>query len=181
MWADQFHSYWQFQSLFYWNCRLIDRRRGITQEELEFQSLFYWNCRLIPTIRYSSGSSHLSFNPCFIGIAVWSPWGCGGNRRELLVSILVLLELPFDQQSGRSRWSRPRSFNPCFIGIAVWSPHGSWCVAGELSSFNPCFIGIAVWSSEDLKWDTKKVKFQSLFYWNCRLILPTQRISEGAR
>jgi len=61
---------------------------------MEFQSLFYWNCRLIRG------------NSVFRGSA--SP-----------VSILILLELPFDQQELEQRAAEMLSFNPYFIGIAV--------------------------------------------------------------
>jgi len=67
---------------------------GIVMYEAMFQSLFYWNCRLI-----SSRSSCVAY-----GIAV---------------SILILLELPFDPADQYGSQENKCSFNPYFIGIAV--------------------------------------------------------------
>jgi len=107
----------EFQSLFYWNCRLILIALSFisTLNEVSilillelpfdlsiyaitagidgFQSLFYWNCRLIRLMESQQQSSQ--------------------------VSILILLELPFDKkQAGIAHWGG-NSFNPYFIGIAV--------------------------------------------------------------
>ena len=60
----------RFQSLFYWNCRLIYRAEVSRTPCKEFQSLFYWNCRLIYVTQLSDLSWNPCFNPYFIGIAV---------------------------------------------------------------------------------------------------------------
>ena len=82
-----------FQSLFYWNCRLIRRSlphpgrykgvsilillelpfdsdaHAVRSRVIMFQSLFYWNCRLMT--RCPQNPYWLKgFNPYFIGIAV---------------------------------------------------------------------------------------------------------------
>ncbi len=138
-----------------------------------FQSLFYWNCRLIETLVIAEIGMNFCFNPCFIGIAVWS------TTPDIRTS------------------TAPRCFNPCFIGIAVWStavadgtaPEGRFqslfywncrlivvevTLAGGYDSFNPCFIGIAVWSLPNIMHPHNGQTFQSLFYWNCRLIILVQ-------
>ncbi len=135
----------EFQSLFYWNCRLICKVCGHVWLARVFQSLFYWNCRLI---------------------------GCAYRSSSRLrgVSILVLLELPFDLIATVEVYSVSLSFNPCFIGIAVWSSIPTRHTRRS-RGFNPCFIGIAVWSHPGSAQEPEGYRFQSLFYWNCRLIL----------
>jgi len=39
--------------------------------------------------------------------------------QEVLVSILVLMELPYQQYFKQLTAERVRSFNPCFNGIAI--------------------------------------------------------------
>jgi len=68
--APVLHTALRFQSLFYWNCRLILNAIHSDRVISEFQSLFYWNCRLIPIPFSASRLRLMSFNPYFIGIAV---------------------------------------------------------------------------------------------------------------
>ncbi len=116
-----------------------------TTPTLMFQSLFYWNCRLITFFTIVPIRANMGFNPCFIGIAVWSFRSGGLPGMVGWVSILVLLELPFDLNLNVDSNNATNGFNPCFIGIAVWSPAAAWDKFDQLL-------------------------FQSLFYWNCRLI-----------
>ena len=114
------------------------------------------------------GRGITSFNPCFIGIAAWT-------------------------RIGIASFPKYYSFNPCFIGIAAWTSKAA-AVPIAHDSFNPCFIGIAAWTL--FSWYPpmlynrvsilvllelprerynggidagKSTKFQSLFYWNCRV------------
>ncbi len=110
----------------------------------EFQSLFYWNCRLIPAIICSIIWIPTGFNPCFIGIAVWS------------ISL-----------SGLSMPSR--CFNPCFIGIAVWSTRETFDTEAAEQFQSLFYWNCRLIDSLNPGLDEQE-RFQSLFYWNCRLI-----------
>ncbi len=159
----------------------------------EFQSLFYWNCRLITQLTISGWPVRTRFNPCFIGIAVWSSRKRKNRKATICFNpcfIGIAVWSPGNIYPQCMCWS----FNPCFIGIAVWSARAcfnpatsagvSILVLLELPfdppptpflpptdrGFNPCFIGIAVWSILCHAFYAVALGFQSLFYWNCRLI-----------
>ena len=110
-----------FQSLFCWIC-LLDNRSGHTKGKKEMVSILVlldlpfgqpnhpnyqtnYQVSILVLLDLPFGltpfpgisDAEISFNPCFVGSAFWTlllsmlkPWGC---RR--LVSILVLLDLPF--------------------------------------------------------------------------------------
>ena len=70
------------------------------KENIKFQSLFYWNCRLI---RYSSSrpARHVSVSILILlelpfDLQVFHAPLCRGS-----VSILILLELPFDTENAK--------------------------------------------------------------------------------
>ncbi len=85
------------------------------------------------------------FNPCFVGFEVWTKlarpiqkrtglfqslfcWIWGLNKHIIFmlrqakgVSILVLLDLRFEQEAQETILSWGVSFNPCFVGFEVWT------------------------------------------------------------
>jgi len=60
-----------------------------------------------------------------------------------LVSILVLMELPYQRLPLVFMQSAKDGFNPCFNGIAISTVSG---YSGDVYviCFNPCFNGIAI-------------------------------------
>ena len=130
-----------------------------------FQSFFYWN---------------------------WlSKGGCGSIFLLIIsVSILLLLELAFEVQHYLEQGYSIRGFNPSSIGIGfrsinilkrnLWQNQVSILLLLELafevsimngtdtklSGFNPSSIGIGFRSRAGLKFQNRRLMFQSFFYWN---------------
>jgi len=110
---------------------LIDKYQGQTAWIIGFQSLFYWNCRLIQR-------------------------SAPAQRHAYEVSILILLELPFDQSVSGFRLRSDILFQSLFY----WN-----CRLISISNLCP----------------TATSEFQSLFYWNCRLIIQKNPQAQAIR
>ena len=60
------------------------------------------------------------------------------------VSILVLLDLPWEARSTRRIFGLMSCFNPCFVGFALGGETGPLEIRIYQLGFNPCFVGFAL-------------------------------------
>ena len=154
-----------------------------------FQSLFYWKYLSDAQRCYFIFHWINSFNPCFIGsifqtnssmpssfaffafqsLFYWkylSDIHMGKSyRKEVRVSILVLLEVSFRPFLLPFYGRLYFSFNPCFIGSIFQTRALRLSGISSMRCFNPCFIGSIFQTQLCIIHVSPIAMFQSLFYW----------------
>ena len=63
----------------------------------------------------------LSFNPCYCGCGLGSPQQLFGCLRYSTVSILVIVDVVWEDDKIKIRMKKFRSFNPCYCGCGLGS------------------------------------------------------------
>ena len=134
-----------------------------------FQSLFCWICLL--DHQFQSVYSCM----VLVSILVLLDLPFGRIRRLKLlshrhnVSILVLLDLPFGLKIALTKYTSDGGFNPCFVGSAFWTFEWNQTIPLIEYGFNPCFVGSAFWTNPLACGMGLESLFQSLFCWICLL------------
>ena len=106
-----------------------------------------------------------SFNPCSIGTISKARTGYCLSKWLNAVSILVLLELSLKR--FKVRMDRLCRLVSILVLLELSLKHYLIQVVLSFSlGFNPCSIGTISKALLELKWSSKKERFQSLFYWN---------------
>ena len=131
-----------------------------------FQSLLYWNDLMRSMYHPWEALKVTCFNPCCIGMTLWG-WGTPEDQRLCYhVSILVVLEWPYEGSLG----DKPAMHQLLFQSLLYWndlmrSMYHPW-EALKVTCFNPCCIGMTLWGEQQKPVIAQMTLFQSLLYWN---------------
>ncbi len=108
----------------------------------QFQSFFYWKCRNGRLPMWRGHWCIICFNPSFTGNAAMASASNSMLRVSMVVSILLLLEMPQWHAVRFPQMRIPVRFNPSFTGNAAmaFAPPTDLDFSG---SFNPSFTGNA--------------------------------------
>ena len=129
-----------FQSLFFWMMPTGTVSDYLPHEETLFQSLFFW---MMPTGRFAFpvvSCGDFGFNPCSSGWCLPAHIYLLPNQVHLFVSILVLLDDAYRQNTLSSEKNNIFCFNPCSSGWCLPAPK---CpdLRKHFGGFNPCSSG----------------------------------------
>ena len=138
------------------------KRQILPRFNPSYRGIGFWRRRSAAKYR----NHHLCFNPSYRGIGFWRIYTFRLVNSKTIVSILLIVELAFEDLIQVRAQASVCSFNPSYRGIGFWRRYNTFMVKLLHGCFNPSYRGIGFWRFIELTDPYFRRVFQSFLSWN---------------